>query len=481
MKTRTEEMKMLVAGQWVLRDDTIDVINPQNNERIATVPKATRDDMKHAIEAAQETFDSLDSWPTHERVRILKRVSSFMMENQEAFARTISLEGSKTINEARGEVARAAQTIEISAEEARRMQGETINFDQNEGSENKVGYYYHFPVGVVGAITPFNDPLNLVAHKVGPAIASGNAIVIKPASETPLSALKMAEAFTEAGLPEGMLSVVTGPGREVGDELVTHPLIKAISFTGGTDAGKKITEKTGTKHVSMELGSNCPVIVLSDADHNDAVEACVDGGFSAAGQNCIGVQRVYVEKDPYPSFLDDLVKQTKRLKMGDKMLEDTDVGPLISVKEAERVESWINEAVSKGARIETGGTREGAYVEPTVLTNVSPDATIAKEEIFGPVVIVEPVDDLKEAVKKSNDVDYGLHAGIFTKDLNRAFYAVKHLNVGGVMINDSSDYRIDAMPFGGTKDSGIGREGVKFAIESLTEKKVVSFKISDPF
>ncbi|SDJ18342.1 aldehyde dehydrogenase family protein [Salimicrobium halophilum] len=481
MKTRTEEMKMLLAGQWVLRDDTIDVFDSGNGERIATVPKATRDDMKHAIEAAQETFESLDSWPVHERISILKRVSHFMLENQEAFARTIALEGSKTINEARGEVKRAAQTIEISAEEARRIQGETINFDQNEGSENKVGYYYHFPVGVVGAITPFNDPLNLVAHKVGPAIAAGNAIVVKPASETPLSALKLAEAFTEAGLPEGMLSVVTGPGREIGDELVTHPFIKALSFTGGTEAGKKITEKTGTKHVSMELGSNSPVIVLKDADLKDAVEACVDGGFSAAGQNCIGVQRVYVEKESYPFFLDDFIEKTRELKLGEKLLEETDVGPLISEKEAERIESWIEEAVSKGAQIETGGTRTKAYIEPTILSNVPSDATIAKEEVFGPVVIVEAVEDLKEAVRKSNDVDYGLHAGIFTKDVNQAFYAVKHLNVGGVMVNDSSDYRIDAMPFGGTKDSGIGREGVKFAIDSLTEKKVVSFKLTDPF
>ncbi|SIS47572.1 aldehyde dehydrogenase family protein [Salimicrobium salexigens] len=479
--TRTEEVKMLLAGEWVQRGETISVINPQNNECIATVPRASKEDMKYAIESAHEKFNSLESWPVHERIRILKYVSRYVSDNAESFARTIASESSKTINEARGEVARSAQTLEIAAEETRRIQGETINFDQVEGNENKVGYYYHFPVGVVGAITPFNDPLNLVAHKLGPAIAGGNAVVLKPASETPLSALKLAEAFTEAGLPEGMLSVVTGPGREIGEELVNHPYVKALSFTGGTDAGKKITEKTGTRHVNMELGSNSPVIVLNDADLKDAVAACTDGGFSAAGQNCISVQRVYVEQDSYPLFLEEFIKETKKLKMGDKFTEDTDVGPLISEKEAKRVEQWIHEAKAGGARVETGGVRNGAYVEPAILTNVPPDSTIAKEEIFGPVVLVEPVQNLKEAVDKSNDVEYGLQAGIFTRDVNRAFYAVQNLQVGGVMVNDSSDFRIDAMPFGGTKDSGIGREGVKFAIDTLTEKKVVSFKLSSPF
>lgn len=480
-KLETQKGKMFLAGRWVAREETIDVQNPQNGEKIASVAKASREDMRYAIELAQETFDSLGKWPVHQRIAVLKRVSQLLLENQEDFARTIALEGSKTINEARGEAKRAAGTIEIAAEEARRIQGETINFDQNEGSENRIGYYYYSPVGVVGAITPFNDPLNLVAHKVGPAIAAGNAIVIKPASSTPLSALKLAKIFSEAGLPDGMLSVITGSGGEVGDELVSHPYVKAVSFTGGTETGKEIKEKTGTKQVSMELGSNSPVIVLADADLEDAVGSSVDGAFAAAGQNCIGVQRVYVEEAIYADFVEKFTAATNRLTTGDKLSEDTDMGPLITEAEAKRVEGLIEEAVSLGAQVATGGERDGAFVEPTVLVNVSPEATIAKEEIFGPVVMLESVPDLKAAVKRANDVDYGFHAGIFTNNLNNAHYAIEHLNVGGVMVNDSSDYRIDAMPFGGTKQSGIGREGVKFAIEFMTEKKVVNFKLNSPF
>ncbi|MFG6147076.1 aldehyde dehydrogenase family protein [Halobacillus sp. B23F22_1] len=479
MHTKVKAMKMLVGGKWVEGKDTFEVVNPQNNEAIARVPLASKEQMEEAIETAERTYRTTTVWPTHERIAILTKVSNYMKEHVEEFAEIIASEGSKTINEARGEVKRAAQTIQISAEEARRINGETLNFDQNEGSENRVGYYYRFPVGVVGAITPFNDPLNMVAHKIGPAIAAGNAIVLKPASVTPLSALKLAEAFMNAGLPEGFLSVVTGSGREIGDTLVTHPAVQMVSFTGGTEAGEKITQKAGTKKLSMELGSNSPVIVLEDADLHDAVQSTVSGAFSAVGQNCIGVQRIYVEKEIYQTFLNTFVNRTAELNVGDKMDELTDMGPLINEKEAKRVEKWVNEAVAKGATVEFGGKREGAYYTPTILTNVSDEATIAKEEIFGPVVLVYPVDSLYEAVEQANNVDYGLQAGIFTSNINQAFYAVKHMKVGGIMINDSSDYRIDAMPFGGTKGSGIGREGIQFAIEAMTEAKVVSFRLQE--
>ncbi|MCP3027328.1 aldehyde dehydrogenase family protein [Halobacillus sp. A5] len=479
MHTKVKAMKMLIGGKWVEGKKSIEVTNPQNNEPIATVPLASKEQMIEAIEAAERTYKTTTVWPTHERIAILSKVSSYMKEHLEEFARVIASEGSKTINEARGEVKRAAQTIQISAEEARRINGETLNFDQNEGSENRVGYYYRFPIGVVGAITPFNDPLNMVAHKIGPAIASGNAVVLKPATVTPLSALKLAEAFVEAGLPEGFLSIVTGSGREIGDTLVQHPAVQMISFTGGTDAGEKIARKAGTKKLSMELGSNSPVIVLDDADLHDAVQSTVSGAFSAVGQNCIGVQRVYVEKSIYDTFVDTFVNRTSELNVGDKMDELTDMGPLINEKEAVRVEEWVKEALDKGATLEFGGKRDGAYYTPTILSNVPANATIAKEEIFGPVVLVYPVDSLYEAVERSNDVNYGLQAGIFTSNINQAFYAVKHMNVGGIMINDSSDYRIDAMPFGGTKGSGIGREGIQFAIEAMTEAKVVSFRLQE--
>ncbi|WP_173918348.1 aldehyde dehydrogenase family protein [Halobacillus sp. Marseille-Q1614] len=479
MHTKVQSMKMLVGGKWISSDKTFEVRNPQDNSLIARVPSASKEQMREAIEAAERTYRTTKVWPVHERMNILNRVAQYMRDHAEDFAQVIATEGSKTINEARGEVKRAAQTIQISAEEARRINGETINFDQNEGSENRVGYYYRFPVGVVGAVTPFNDPLNMVAHKIGPAIASGNAVVLKPASVTPLSALKLAEAFVEAGLPEGFLSVVTGSGRELGDTLVTHPAVQMISFTGGSSAGEKITQKAGAKKVCMELGSNSPVIVLQDADLHDAVQSTVSGAFSAVGQNCLGVQRIYVERSIYPQFLNTFINRTTELRVGDKMDEWTDIGPLINEQEAKRVEEWVNEAVSKGAIIKAGGHREGAFYAPTVLTNVPAEAKIAKEEIFGPVVLIYPIDSLYEAVEKSNDVNYGLQAGIFTNEINQAFYAIKHMNVGGIMINDSSDYRIDAMPFGGTKGSGVGREGIRYAIEAMTEAKVVSFRLQE--
>ncbi|MYL49725.1 aldehyde dehydrogenase family protein [Halobacillus litoralis] len=479
MTTKVKSYKMLIGGEWREGFRSFDVTNPHDNEVVATVPSATKEEMMEAIETADRIFQMRDPIPTHERIRVLNKVADYMEEDQEAFAAIIASEGSKTITEARSEVSRAIQTIRISAEEARRMKGETINFDQNPGSEKRVGYYQRFPVGVVGAITPFNDPLNLVAHKIGPAIAAGNAIVVKPASATPLSALKLAEAFVEAGLPDGYLSVVTGPGKEVGDPLVTHPAIKMISFTGGPDAGEAITRKAGTKKISMELGSNSPVIVLNDADLSKAVHACCSGAFSAAGQNCIGVQRIFVSEDLYSDFIDLLVEATAALKVGNKMDERTDVGPMINEKEAVRVSEWVEEALEKGAQIETGGVRDGAYYSPTILTHVPSDAKVMVEEIFGPVVIVNPVADLEEAIEKSNAVNYGLHAGIFTNDINQAFKAIRKMDVGGIMINDSSDYRIDEMPFGGTKGSGIGREGVRFSVESMTEQKVVCFHLDD--
>lgn len=479
MPTKVNRKRMLIGGKWVACDRNFEVYNPQDGEIIAYVPSATKEDMMEAIETADRTFRERTPLPVHERIHILEKTADFIAENNEGFARTIALEGSKTIAEARSEVKRAIQTIKISAEESRRLKGETINFDQNIGSENKVGYYQRFPMGVIGAITPFNDPLNLVAHKIGPAIASGNAIVLKPASATPLSALKLAEAFVEAGLPEGYLSVLTGSGREIGDTLITHPAVKMVTFTGGSEAGGKITQRVGTKKVSMELGSNSPVIVLEDADLPKAVHSCCSGAFSAAGQNCIGVQRVYVEKTVYPQFLDALVESTALLRTGDKMEERTDMGPMINEKEAERVASWVEEAAMAGAKVEIGGIREGSFYYPTVMTNVPITAKIAKEEIFGPVVIVELVQDLDEAIERSNDVNYGLQAGIFTNDINKAFKAIGKMDVGGIMINDSSDYRIDEMPFGGTKGSGIGREGVRFSMESMTEQKVVCFNLEN--
>ncbi|MCA1020717.1 aldehyde dehydrogenase family protein [Halobacillus litoralis] len=478
MKTNHVIEKMLCAGRWVEAASTFPVYNPQDGRLIAEVPSASKTDMEEAVEGAHRAFSAGNPWPTHERMNVLKKAADYVREHRESFAEVIAMEGSKTITEARGEVKRTIQTIEISAEEARRLKGETINFDQNEGSENRVGYYQRFPIGVIGAITPFNDPLNLVAHKIGPAIAAGNAVVLKPASVTPLSALKLAEAFTAAGLPEGYLSVITGSGKDIGDALITHPAVQMISFTGGPEAGEAITKKAGVKKVSMELGSNSPVIILQDADREAAVKACVSGAFSAAGQNCIGVQRIYVEEQQYGAFLDEFAAAAAALNVGDKMDETTDVGPMIQEKEAVRVENWVEEAVGEGAEIVLGGKRDGTFYYPTILTGVPHDAKAAREEIFGPVVLVHPVRSLDEAIELSNSVNYGLHAGIFTNNIQKAFEAVQYMDVGGLMINDSSDYRIDEMPFGGTKGSGIGREGVRFSMEAMTEQKVVCFQLN---
>ncbi|WP_260398070.1 aldehyde dehydrogenase family protein [Peribacillus simplex] len=474
----TNKNKMFLAGKWVSGDKKIEILDPQDNSLIATVPAANEKDVLHSIEEAKKGAKIAADMPTHERIVILNRAADWIYEHKEEYAMTIAREGSKTIKEARKEVVRCIETLRISAEEARRINGETISFDQMPGSEDRMGYYYRFPVGIIVAITPFNDPLNLVAHKVGPAIASGNAIIVKPAPATPLSALLLAEAFEKAGLPPKVLSVITGYPSDMGESLITHSAIRMISFTGGLATGQAIMQKAGLKKMNMELGSNSPVIVLEDADLEEAVESTVSGAFWAAGQNCLGVQRVYVQEDVYRDFIGKFVNRTQQYRVGNKLSEETDMGPMISEKEAKRVESWVNEAVEKGAKLLCGGKRQGSFYYPTVLENVPAHCKLATEEVFGPVVTIHSVPDLDTAIFQSNNVDFGLQAGIFTRDLDRAFGAIRKLDVGGVMVNDSSDYRIDAMPFGGVKGSGLGREGIKFALQEMTETKVVCFKVS---
>ena len=470
-------MKMLIDGQWVAKAETIDVINPFDGTVIDTVPAGTTTDVKAAIETAVEGYEINRNLPVHERITILKKACEIMEDRYEELAKTIATEGSKTITEARKEVGRAINTMMISAEEARRICGETLPFDSAPGSENRVGYYYRFPIGVIAAITPFNDPLNLVAHKLGPAIAGGNSVVLKPATITPLSALKLAEILLEAGLPPKILSVVTGYGSEIGDALVSDKRVRMVSFTGGVDAGNQIMKKVGLKKVGMELGSNSPVIVMDDCNLENAVESCISGAFWAVGQNCIGVQRIYIQENIYEQFRDQFVTRTKKYKTGYQLDEDTDMGPMINEKEAIRVIDWVEDAVGKGANLLTGGTREGTLVQPTVFEKMPASAKLDCQEVFGPVVSLYPVKTLDEAIEKSNAVDYGLHGAIFTQDLNQAFYAIKKMDVGSVIVNDSTDYRIDLMPFGGVKNSGLGREGIKFSLQEMTEPKVVCFNL----
>lgn len=468
---------MLIGGKWVDKEKKIHVTNPYDSRIIDTVPHGTSDDVKKAIDAAEKGFIINKKLSTGKRISILKKTAKLMQERFDDLAITIASEGSKTIKEARKEVSRAINTITISAEEARRLNGETIPFDSAEGSENRVGYYYRFPIGIIGAITPFNDPLNLVAHKLGPAIAGGNSVVLKPATVTPLSALKLAECFLDAGLPGEVLSVITGNGAEIGDAIVTDDRIRMISFTGGVNTGESIAKKCGLKKISMELGSNSPVIVLNDADIEKAVDSCVSGSFWAAGQNCIGVQRIYVQNNIYDNFKNKFIESTKQYKVGIQLDENTDMGPMITEKEAIRVADWIEDAKDKGANILIGGTRKGSVIQPTVLENVPKTAKLDYLEVFGPTVSLYKIDSLEEAIEKSNDVDFGLHGAIFTNNLNNAFYAIQEMDVGGVIVNDSTDFRVDIMPFGGVKNSGLGREGIKHSLEEMTEPKMVCFNL----
>jgi glyceraldehyde-3-phosphate dehydrogenase (NADP+) len=467
--------RMLIDGEWTARDEIIEVRNPFDGRLVDTVPKGRPEDIDAAITAATRAAER--PWPTHARCDVLTRAAGRIEADLDGYARTIALEGSKTIREARREPLRCVALLRLAAEEGRRLAGETLPFDSRAGSENRVGYYFRFPVGVVGAITPFNDPLAMACHKVGPALAGGNAVVLKPGTATPLSALRLASDLMESGLPPGRLNVVTGRGEELGDALVADPRVRVVTFTGGVETGLRITKVAGIKKLCMELGSNSPVIVMPDANLERAVPAIAAGAFAQAGQNCLGVQRVIVLADVYGAFRERFVAHVRTLEAGSSMDEDTDVCAMITIRQAERVEAWIREAERGGARVLVGGRREGATVWPAVLESVPDGSRLDCEEVYGPVVSLYRADSLAEAIARANKVDYGLHAAIFTEHLPSAFEAIKGLHVGGVMVNDSTDYRLDVMPFGGTKLSGIGREGVRFALQEMTETRVVCFNL----
>ncbi len=469
--------RMLLNGRWVSSSETIEIRNPQDNSFIDTVPRATTEDMQAAIAAAVTGAQRAAQLPTHQRMTILRETAERIAKNFDRFAETIACEGIKTIREARKEVTRCIETIRLSAEEARHIHGETIAFDQMPGSENRQGYFSRMPIGIVAAITPFNDPLNLVAHKIGPAIAAGNAIIVKPHEATPLSALLLAEMVQQSEIPDGMLQVITGYGSEIGSTLTTDRRIRMVSFTGSPQTGETIIREAGFKKVSLELGSHCPVIVMNDADLTSAVDATLSGAFWAAGQNCVHVQRILVQDDIYDRFCEDFVTRTAAYRMGDKLDEGTDMGPLINEQLACQVERCVNEAVAEGATLLAGGQRQGNFYTPTVLADVPDSCHLAQNEMFGPVTLLYRFHTLEEAIDQANRLDYGLHAGVFTRDMGTAFKAIKQLHCGGVMINDSSDYRIDAMPFGGVKGSGLGREGVRYAMHEMTEPKVVCFNL----
>jgi acyl-CoA reductase-like NAD-dependent aldehyde dehydrogenase len=411
----------------------------------------------------------------HTRGKLLDTAATLINQRAEDFARTITAESGKTIRQARKEVLRAVNTLRLSAAEARRNAGETIPFDSYEGSEDRIGWYSREPLGIIVAITPYNDPLNLVAHKVGPAIAGGNAVILKPSALTPLSAQMLADVLTEAGLPHGVLTVVHGD-RAVAEAIVKNRDVRMVSFTGGFSTGEAIARTAGLKKLSMDLGGNAPVIVMDDADIVAAVEATVSGAFWAAGQNCVGVQRVLVAEPVYAGFRRHFLLETSRLVAGNPAEEGTDVGPMISSAAAKHLKAKIDAAVGAGAAVLAGNILDGNVLQPTVLENVPMESRLWKEEVFGPVVLLQPFTTFEEAVDAANAVDFSLHAGIFTSSLGTALEAASRIDAGGVMINDSSDYRFDGMPFGGSKYGSMGREGVRFAYEEMTQPKVVCIK-----
>ena len=457
--------------------NVIEVFDPGTDELISTVPSASHGEVEQVLATASAASDIGRNLPTHIRVTALRQVAEAVSDAAEEFARTIAMEGVKTIREARKEVLRCVETLRISSEEARRINGETIAFDQMPGSENRFGYFKRCPVGVVVAITPYNDPLNLVAHKIGPAVAAGNATILKPHSSTPLSAKKLVDLFSKTELPHGILQLITGSGAKIGDQLVSDRRVRMVSFTGGPEVGNRILAQTGLKKIGMELGSNCPSIVMADADLELAVSSTVSGAFWAAGQNCLHVQRIFIAQEIYEAFSNSFVEQTKNLKVGNKLDETTDVGPMINDGALQKVRNFVEDAISHGGHLLAGGNSNGRFFEPTVLDNVSPECLISKEEVFGPVVALYPFKKISDAIQRANDVDLGLQAGVFTSNLSTAHRIADALQCGGVIINDSSDYRVDAMPFGGMRGSGLGREGVVHAIHEMTELKTYCFNL----
>jgi acyl-CoA reductase-like NAD-dependent aldehyde dehydrogenase len=470
--TPAATQSFLLDGKWVGEGDIVEVRAPYDGAVVGSVFQGTREHAEAAIAAAVKAFGTTRRLPAIERQRVLRRVAQTIAERKEEFARTIAQEAGKPIKAARTEVERSIFTFTVAAEESTRIYGEYLPLDWQEYTAGRWGIVRRFPLGPVAGITPFNFPLNLVAHKVAPAIAAGCTMVVKPAPQTPLSALLLAEAIQQAGWPDGALNVLP-LSNEDADPLVTDDRLKLVSFTGSAAVGWGIKQRAGKKKVTLELGGNGGVIVHSDADLVYAADRCVTGGFAYAGQSCISVQRILVERSMFNKFTDLLVAGVKMLRTGDPLEESTDVGPLIRESDAIRACDWIQEAVRGGARLLCGGQRRGSILEPAVLTSTRADMKVNCEEIFAPVVTVEPYDDFSEALRRINHSPYGLQAGIFTRDAKLMFTAYEELEVGAVVAGDVPTFRIDHMPYGGIKDSGLGREGLRYAIEEMTEPKLL--------
>lgn len=456
-------------------DGRIVVTNPFDAREIGAVTDMPPHAAEAILQTAREGAQACRTLSRHERARVLDACAKLVERDQAAFAELIVAEVGKTIRQASKEVLRCVNTLRLSADEARRNAGEVIPFDAYAGSENRQGWFTREPLGVIVAITPYNDPLNLAAHKLGPAIAGGNAVILKPSELAPLSAIKLVSYLVSAGLPSNIVSVATG-GAALGEALVSSKDVRMVSFTGGFVTGEKIARAAGLKKLAMDLGGNAPVIVLGDCKLEDAVESCISGAFWAAGQNCIGTQRLLVHASIYEEFKRRFVDGSLALKAGNPALLDTDVGPMISGQAAARAKAVVDAALRQGATLLCGNVLEGAVYTPTVLEGVSVDSELWQQEVFAPVVVLQRIASLEDALTLANEPEYSLHAGIFTNDLDAALRAAQTLEASGVMINESSDYRFDAMPFGGFKYGSLGREGVRFAYEEMTQPKVVCIR-----
>jgi acyl-CoA reductase-like NAD-dependent aldehyde dehydrogenase len=454
------------------QSETLQVTNPYNGVEIGTVETTSLDQVESVLQRAAVGFEISRNLSRFERHGILSRAAALLEARQEEIAQSLVAEAGKTIRQARKEAKRAVNTMSLSAEVARSFSGEMIPFDASEGSENRKGWFTREPLGVIVAITPYNDALNLVVHKLGPAIAGGNSVILKPSDLTPLASMLLVDILVEAGMPEEVVTIVCG-SNEVSQALIQDRSVRMVTFTGGFTAGEAIARSAGLKKIAMELGGNAPVLVFGDIDLQATVQSCVSGAFWAAGQNCVGTQRILIHRSLYQRFREEFISQTLALKVGDPTLEVTDVGPMITEEAAMRAQEIVASAQASGAYVLAGNRRKKSLFYPTVLENVAPSCSAWAEEVFAPIVVLESFETEEEAVELANHIEYSLHAAVFTKNIDRALRLSTALDAGGVMINDSSDYRVDSMPFGGSKLGSMGREGVRFAYEEMTQPKVV--------
>ena len=466
-------MEMYVAGEWQSSSEASPVIHPYSNATVAEVPVADRSQIEAALAAAVDGAKAMRALSPYDRLSLLYRAADQIDAELDDFARTISLESGKPLSEARAEARRAGELIRLSAAEGARIHGETIPVDSAQGNEGKLAFTLRQPCGVIVAITPFNYPLLLVLHKVAPALASGNAVILKPAEQTPLTAIKLTELMLRAGLPNLAIQCITGPGDIVGRPLCADPRVRMVSFTGSTSVGERIAQIAGVKKLALELGSNSAMVVLRDADIELASSAAATGGYVNAGQVCLSVQRVLVSRDCYADYLDALIPKVERISVGDPFAEDTQMSSLITTKAAERVLQTVNDAIGAGGTLLTGGTRNGAVMSPTVVSEVNSHTDIWTEEVFGPAIGVASVEGVGEAISMINGGKYGLAAGIFTSSVGDAMQFAKSVDVGNAHINAAPLWRADSMPYGGLKSSGLGKEGPRWAIEEMTESKTI--------